>query len=97
MTAQNLQPGKLYKIISFSVPPEALGEKLVDGLIVYKVPVDLDGSLSRSWVTIHTGAVVMWLGEEGCGPEFAKVLHGDTVWHVFLGHKHNLKRLQRVL
>ncbi len=98
MTMQlDLCVGKLYRITNDSGDGANLGVKSTSGLVVFKRPLGVGESMTPSFLTIDTGQVVMWLGiHHNGGEQWAKLLHGDTVYSIFLGHHHNLKRLERV-
>ncbi len=93
-----LQPGKLYKISFDRAPEDALvgGEKLMTGLVVYKDLPTPGEATSGWWNTISGPGVVMWLGTQGVPDGWAKLLHEDKVWYIWLESHHNLKRLKRV-
>ncbi len=89
----NLQPGKLYRV-SRKYASMEWGHSYVT---VYKECVPVGGSLSQAWHPIEAGALIMWLGEQGCETGWAKVLHGTQVYYVYLSDPNdNLKMLERV-
>ena len=93
MTMEGFQVGKLYEITMLDEDDSWSST----GMIVYRKPVGVGASLSLSWIVIRAGNFpVMWLGSKGCPADWARLLYKDVVYYTFLGHPHNLKRLQRV-
>ncbi len=86
--------GKLYQIKFRSDDPYN-GR----GLAVYENPWaagTVTPSPSGGWIYLTADSIVMWLGTEGCPRLWGSLLYTDKVYQVYLEHRHNFIKLERV-